>query len=176
MNAASLDAPPTPATNSMRPGHPQAMHSSSLPAPHAIAPPTPRPTRRCSRYLRTAASRCDSQPATTVSHDPLFVLTESALRADRSRIDDENLQPRSARKVHLAQRRPTNNDHHEKIRSLSRQLCVHPDSRSIYLCGRSGNEKLFTMPADGGEVTLAMDMTRGAYTNLRIPAKASSTI
>ncbi len=32
------------------------------------------------------------------------------------------------------------------------------------------------MPANGGEVTLAMDMMRGVYTNLRIPAKASSPI
>jgi len=52
-----------------------------------------------------------------------------------------------------------------------------PNSKSIYLTAEeAGNEKLFTMPADGGEVTLAMDMTRGVYTNLRIPAKASSTI
>ena len=52
-----------------------------------------------------------------------------------------------------------------------------PDSRSIYLTSEeAGNEKLYTLPADGGEVRLAMDMTRGVYTNLRIPAKASSTI
>jgi dipeptidyl aminopeptidase/acylaminoacyl peptidase len=52
-----------------------------------------------------------------------------------------------------------------------------PDSKSIYLMAEeAGNEKVFTMPADGGEVTLAMDMTRGVYTNLRIPAKASSTM
>jgi dipeptidyl aminopeptidase/acylaminoacyl peptidase len=52
-----------------------------------------------------------------------------------------------------------------------------PDSKSIYMTAEeAGNEKLFTMPADGGEVTLAMDMTRGVYTGLKIPAKASSTI
>ena len=52
-----------------------------------------------------------------------------------------------------------------------------PNSKSIFLTAEeAGNEKLFTMPADGGEVTLAMDMTRGVYTNLRIPAKAPSTI
>ncbi len=52
-----------------------------------------------------------------------------------------------------------------------------PDSKSIYLTAEeAGNEKLFTMPANGGEVTLAMDMMRGVYTNLRIPAKASSTL
>jgi dipeptidyl aminopeptidase/acylaminoacyl peptidase len=51
-----------------------------------------------------------------------------------------------------------------------------PDSRSIYLTAEeAGNEKLFTMPADGGEVRLAMDMTRGVYTNLKIPAKARGT-
>ena len=52
-----------------------------------------------------------------------------------------------------------------------------PDSRSIYLLAEeAGNEKLYTLPADGGEVRLAMDMTRGVYTNLRIPRKAASTI
>jgi len=52
-----------------------------------------------------------------------------------------------------------------------------PDSRSIYLTAEeAGNEKLFTMPAELGEVRLAMDMTKGVYTNLRIPSKASSTI
>jgi dipeptidyl aminopeptidase/acylaminoacyl peptidase len=56
-------------------------------------------------------------------------------------------------------------------------VAFSPDSKSIYLTAEeAGNEKLFTMPADGGEVTLAMDMTRGVYTNLKIPAKASSTI
>jgi dipeptidyl aminopeptidase/acylaminoacyl peptidase len=52
-----------------------------------------------------------------------------------------------------------------------------PDSRSLYLTAEeAGNEKLFTMPADGGDVTLAMDMTKGVYTNLRIPTKAPSPI
>lgn len=54
---------------------------------------------------------------------------------------------------------------------------VTPDSRSIYLLAEeAGNEKLFTVPADGGEVRLAMDMTRGVYTNLRIPRKSGSTV
>ncbi|HEX5834587.1 MAG TPA: S9 family peptidase [Pyrinomonadaceae bacterium] len=52
-----------------------------------------------------------------------------------------------------------------------------PDSRSIYFTAEeAGNEKLYTLAADGNEVRLALDMTRGVYTNLRIPAKASSTI
>ena len=52
-----------------------------------------------------------------------------------------------------------------------------PDSKSIYLTAEeAGNEKLFTLPADGGEVRLAMDMTRGVYTNLKVPQKASSAI
>ncbi len=52
-----------------------------------------------------------------------------------------------------------------------------PDSKSIYLTAEeAGNEKLFVMPADGGSVTMALDMTKGVYTNLRIPNKASSTI
>ena len=56
-------------------------------------------------------------------------------------------------------------------------VAFSPDSRSIYLTAEeAGNEKVFIMPADGGEVTLAMDMTRGVYTNLKIPAKAPATI
>ena len=56
-------------------------------------------------------------------------------------------------------------------------FALTPDSKSIYLLAEeAGNEKLFTLPADGGEVRLAMDMTRGVYTNLRIPRKAASTI
>ncbi|HET9714292.1 MAG TPA: prolyl oligopeptidase family serine peptidase, partial [Pyrinomonadaceae bacterium] len=52
-----------------------------------------------------------------------------------------------------------------------------PDSKTVYFTAEeAGNEKLFTMPADGGEVTLAMDMMRGVYTNLRIPSKSSSTL
>ena len=56
-------------------------------------------------------------------------------------------------------------------------VAFSPDSKSIYLTAEeAGNEKLFTMPADGGEVTLAMDMTRGVYTNLKIPAKGGTGV
>ena len=56
-------------------------------------------------------------------------------------------------------------------------FAITPDSKSIYLTAEeAGNEKLFTMPADGGEVRLAKDVTTGVVTNLRIPTKASSTI
>lgn len=56
-------------------------------------------------------------------------------------------------------------------------FAVTPDNKSIYLTAEeAGNEKLFTIPADGGEVTLAMAMTRGVYTGLKIPSKAASTI
>ena len=52
-----------------------------------------------------------------------------------------------------------------------------PDSKTVYFTAEeAGNEKLFTIPADGGDVTLAMDMTRGVYTNLRIPSKAPATL
>ena len=52
-----------------------------------------------------------------------------------------------------------------------------PDSRSIYLTAEeAGNEKLYTLAADGGDVTLAMDMMRGVYTNLKIPSRAPSTL
>ncbi|HSK63101.1 MAG TPA: hypothetical protein VK893_04650, partial [Pyrinomonadaceae bacterium] len=60
-------------------------------------------------------------------------------------------------------------------------FALTPDSKSIYLTAEeAGNEKVFTLPADGGEVRLAMGLNaaavRGVYTNLRIPAKASSPI
>lgn len=56
-------------------------------------------------------------------------------------------------------------------------FAITPDSRSIYLTAEeAGNEKLYTLPAGGGEVTLALDMTRGVYTGLKIPQKASSAI
>ena len=52
-----------------------------------------------------------------------------------------------------------------------------PDSRSIYLTAEeAGNEKIYTLAADGGDVTLAMDMMRGVYTNLKIPSRAPSTL
>jgi dipeptidyl aminopeptidase/acylaminoacyl peptidase len=56
-------------------------------------------------------------------------------------------------------------------------VAFSPDSKTIYLTAEeAGNEKIFTMPADGGDVTMAMDMTRGVYTGLKIPSKAPSTI
>jgi dipeptidyl aminopeptidase/acylaminoacyl peptidase len=56
-------------------------------------------------------------------------------------------------------------------------FALTPDSRSIYLTAEdAGNEKLYTLSATGGEVTLALDMTRGVYTNLKIPQRAQSTI
>jgi dipeptidyl aminopeptidase/acylaminoacyl peptidase len=56
-------------------------------------------------------------------------------------------------------------------------FALTPDSKSIYFTSEeAGNEKLYTLPASGGEVRLALDMTRGVYTNLKIPQKASSTI
>jgi dipeptidyl aminopeptidase/acylaminoacyl peptidase len=61
-------------------------------------------------------------------------------------------------------------------RSVS-SFAFTPDSHSLYFTAEeAGLEKLYTMPADGGEFRLAMDMTRGVYTNLRIPSKASSPI
>ncbi|HEX8706799.1 MAG TPA: S9 family peptidase [Pyrinomonadaceae bacterium] len=56
-------------------------------------------------------------------------------------------------------------------------FALTPDSRSVYLLAEeAGHEKLFTLPAGGGEVHLAMDMMRGVYSGLRIPEKASRTI
>ncbi|MEK6282493.1 MAG: S9 family peptidase [Acidobacteriota bacterium] len=52
-----------------------------------------------------------------------------------------------------------------------------PDSKTIYfLAEEAGHEKLFSVPADGGSVRLVFDMSQGVYTNLKIPAQASSTM
>src|ERR1041384_71970 len=56
-------------------------------------------------------------------------------------------------------------------------VALTPDSKSVYLTAEeAGNEKLYTMPADGGDVRLAMDMMRGVYTNLGIPSQVSPAI
>ncbi|MGE0132115.1 MAG: prolyl oligopeptidase family serine peptidase [Blastocatellales bacterium] len=56
-------------------------------------------------------------------------------------------------------------------------FAVTPDGSRLYLLAEdSGGEKLFTVPASGGEAPLAMEMTRGVYTNLAIPSRATSTM
>ena len=52
-----------------------------------------------------------------------------------------------------------------------------PDSRTIYLTAEdAGLEKIYTMPASGGEVRQAIEQTKGCYTGLTIPAKANSPV
>ncbi|HYJ87655.1 MAG TPA: S9 family peptidase [Pyrinomonadaceae bacterium] len=54
---------------------------------------------------------------------------------------------------------------------------VTPDSKTIYfLAEEFGHEKLFSVPADGGDVRKVFDMSLGQYTNLRIPARSSSAM
>lgn len=51
------------------------------------------------------------------------------------------------------------------------------DSRTVYLTAEeAGHEKIYALPAQGGAVTLALEMTRGVYTNLAIPSKAATTL
>jgi dipeptidyl aminopeptidase/acylaminoacyl peptidase len=51
-----------------------------------------------------------------------------------------------------------------------------PDSKTLYLLAEEqGHEKLFSMPAVGGDVVLAFPVSSGVYTNLSIPARAQST-
>jgi dipeptidyl aminopeptidase/acylaminoacyl peptidase len=55
-------------------------------------------------------------------------------------------------------------------------FAITPDGKTVYLLAEdAGHEKLYTVPAAGGEVRLAMDMTAGAYTNLAIPRNAAQT-
>ena len=49
-------------------------------------------------------------------------------------------------------------------------FALTPDSKNIYLLAEeAGHEKLFTLPANGGDVRLAFEMSQGVYTNLKIP-------
>jgi len=52
-----------------------------------------------------------------------------------------------------------------------------PDAGTIYLSAEeAGNEKFFSLPANGGEVRPVLKAEQGAFTNLVIPQKASSTL
>jgi dipeptidyl aminopeptidase/acylaminoacyl peptidase len=54
---------------------------------------------------------------------------------------------------------------------------ITPDSQSIYLTAEdSGLEKLFVLPARGGETTVAVSPSRGVYTGLAIASKAASPV
>jgi dipeptidyl aminopeptidase/acylaminoacyl peptidase len=56
-------------------------------------------------------------------------------------------------------------------------FALTPDSRTIYLLAEeAGHEKLYSVPASGGEVAPVVETTLGAYTNLAIPAKASAPL
>jgi len=52
-----------------------------------------------------------------------------------------------------------------------------PDSRTIYFTAEdSGHEKIYAVPADGGQVRLAFDMAQGVYTNLAIARSAAALV
>ncbi len=52
-------------------------------------------------------------------------------------------------------------------------FALTPDSATLYLLAEdAGHEKLYTLPAAGGPVRPAFDMSSGVYTNLAIPERA----
>jgi dipeptidyl aminopeptidase/acylaminoacyl peptidase len=52
-----------------------------------------------------------------------------------------------------------------------------PDSRTVYLFAEDdGRDRLFRLPASGGDVKAVMEAPEGSYTGLAIPAKAPSTL
>ena len=56
-------------------------------------------------------------------------------------------------------------------------FALSPDSITVYLTSEdAGLEKIYSMSANGGEVKQVIEQTKGVYTNLTIPAKASATI
>jgi len=63
-------------------------------------------------------------------------------------------------------------------RSFDRSVTTYgitPDSRLIYLLAEdAGHEKLFQIPAEGGDSRAAMEMSQGVYTNLSVASRAAS--
>jgi len=56
-------------------------------------------------------------------------------------------------------------------------FAIAPDSKSVYFTAEdAGLEKIYSVPASGGEVKLAVEPERGVYTDLVIPSKAPATI
>jgi dipeptidyl aminopeptidase/acylaminoacyl peptidase len=52
-----------------------------------------------------------------------------------------------------------------------------PDGKTLYLLAEEhGHEKLFSLPAQGGDVRLAFEMTTGVYANLAIAKRAASPL
>jgi dipeptidyl aminopeptidase/acylaminoacyl peptidase len=52
-----------------------------------------------------------------------------------------------------------------------------PDSRTIYFTAEdAGHERVYSVPAAGGETTLAMDAPQGVYTSLDIPQRAAAPV
>ncbi len=52
---------------------------------------------------------------------------------------------------------------------------VAPDSQTIYLTSEdAGHEKIYALPAGGGETKMSVDVTSGVYANLAIPGRAPS--
>ena len=52
-----------------------------------------------------------------------------------------------------------------------------PDSRTIYLSAEdAGHERIYTVPAAGGQVKLAIDSPQGAFTSVDIPDAAPTTV
>jgi dipeptidyl aminopeptidase/acylaminoacyl peptidase len=56
-------------------------------------------------------------------------------------------------------------------------FALTPDGRTLYLTAEdAGHEKIYSVPAVGGEVRQAVEMDLGAYTSLAIPAKAAAPL
>ncbi len=57
------------------------------------------------------------------------------------------------------------------------EFAFSPDSRTIYLLAEdTGHERLFSVPAGGGDVRPLAETSPGCYTRLAIPDRAASTI
>lgn len=56
-------------------------------------------------------------------------------------------------------------------------FAVSPDNKTVYLTAEdAGHEKIYSMPAGGGEVSMLVDTVDGCYTNLAVLPKGSSPV
>lgn len=56
-------------------------------------------------------------------------------------------------------------------------VAFSPDSRRIYVTAEDqGNDRLFTLPAEGGAVEPAIDVKEGGYSGLAIPERAAAPV
>ena len=110
-------------------------------------------------------------------HNPVFRPDGKALYATRQRSGAVALYSLDRLvKIDWPQAGPPKTLTGEWDRSVD-SVAFTPDSRTIYVTAEDqGHDRVFELPADGGEVRPALQVLEGGYSGLRIPAHAPSPI